>query len=454
MAEAFQSDAFQTDAFEASSGGATAAGVTISAAASLIAGAARAFSAAITSPTNASTVTLAPTEVAASLTSSAGSVTRAVLKVNGVAKVLDDGSPWGFFWAPPTAGTYTLAVEATDAAANVETSPSIVVTVADVSPLRFPIMATPGVKEADIVISGTPYDIIDGDVYADGTTTSPLANFYDADIYPEAFNFTSGVIRHDNGTDQFDVIQLVESWEAYAAVTDFRGVNGWGGMALQEILHPTGSEAAAFGNDVLAGTDTFDVNRVEPSTLRSKFGSKSLRVVCEAASANPTITKASLNNALFHAARGDTIFADFWLYIEDGTPLGIIDFECSHASDSPGVRLLLNSSLVPRLESKFFHKPSFAASSSIAADQWVHIELEVGLHESSGEIRLRVDGTLLINATGQTLPVPSMAYDRVQIGVTANSEATAVLLYVDELKVWTRPQAAPQRSQMLMGMGV
>ena len=101
----------------------------------------------ITSPTGGKVVSVVPVDV--SYSDNVG-VTRAELYVNGTKFATDDIAPFSFVWDTTTYadGSYTLSAKAYDAAANVGTSSSVSVTIANdtIAPLISSFNLTEGMK--------------------------------------------------------------------------------------------------------------------------------------------------------------------------------------------------------------------------------------------------------------------------------------------------------------------
>lgn len=300
------------------------------------------------------------------------------------------------------------------------------------SPFVYPTFPAPNVVEATITIAATDYDMINGGAYATGTTTPLLSQLYAFHYYWDNYTVNSGALLRASHVVK---AELEEDFEGISVIGDLANPSrGWNSLTLQEAANPSALAAISAGNAVLAG-GAFDVNRVEPSSLRAYEGTQSLRVVCEAASGPVPITKASLGCGIIHFTAGDTIWAQFHMYIEDGTPLGVIDFESTFCDGSPGVRLLMDASRVPRVQLKYGDQPDVDGTNPVPADAWVKVKMQIGLATSGGVVKVWIDDVLEIDGTMQTLPLNSIVYDRVQFGVTANSEATQVLAYFDDLKV-------------------
>lgn len=307
------------------------------------------------------------------------------------------------------------------------------------SPFVYPMFPAPGAVEDTQTLGGTPYDFVDGGVYASGPTGPLLDTIYAFHFYWDNYVVTGGTLYRIASPANAPVkATLSEGFEGVSVLPDLIGpTRGWSQLTLQEDAAASGAAAIALGNLVIAnGEGSFITNRVEPDGTRFNSGSQSLRCYCQGATGTATVTKASLSSGLLHFAENDELWAQFYVYIEDGTPLGIIDFECSYMLNSPGLRVLLDGSRIPRVQLKWGTNPDVDGSNPIPADAWVKIRLHYSLtSDTDGVVQMWVNDVLEINGALQTMPLPSAIYDRVQVGVTANTAAAAVLLYVDDIRV-------------------
>lgn len=307
------------------------------------------------------------------------------------------------------------------------------------SPFTYPTFPAPGAVEDTQTISAVAYDFVDGGVYATGPTGPLLDTIYDFHFYWDNYTVTGGILYRIASPSNVAVKStLRETFDGVSVLPDLINASrGWSQLALQEDAAPDGASAIALGNLVIVnGEGEFITNRVEPDSTRANGGAQSLRVYCQGATVTAPLTKASLASGLIHFADGDDIWIEFYVYLEDGTPLGVLDFECSYMLNSPGMRLLMNTSYVPRLQLKWGDNPDLDGSNPIPTDQWVKIRIHLGLSSATdGVVQMWVDDVLEIDGTMQTMPLPSAVYDRVQVGVTANDQAAAVLLYMDDLNI-------------------
>ena len=131
------------------------------------------------------------------------------------------------------------------------------------------------------------------------------------------------------------------------------------------------------------------------------------------------------------------------VYIESGTPMGLVDFECSFILNYPGIRVLLDEMGVPRVELKWGNKPTYRTltSDSVPSGDWFRLTVNIKLSAGNdGIVRLWIDDALVIDEIGQTLPVSVAVYNNVEIGITANPLGSDAVIYVDDLYIGNKPQ--------------
>jgi hypothetical protein len=154
------------------------------------------------------------------------------------------------------------------------------------------------------------------------------------------------------------------------------------------------------------------------------------------------VSKASLECELLYLHKGDHFWFSGWFNITKGSPTGILDLESGYLRDYPGLRILLSETLQPRVELKFANKPTYVANSSVKLprNQWVQIRMHAYLTDGpDGRVELWVDGQQVISASGQTLPLPDTIYDRLEVGISANTTGSVAEVFVDDLKFDTQP---------------
>lgn len=165
--------------------------------------------------------------------------------------------------------------------------------------------------------------------------------------------------------------------------------------------------------------------------LRARAGAKAGRV-----------TKAGLVARTPAMRVGETVRVAFDLYVPRGTPLNslqLVDLECATCGEggNPGIRLYLRRGRLRIDRSKIGIARAWLDDTApmLANDRWHRVALTVRLGAESGAARVMLDGRTVLVGRGDTLLPGSDHADRVQIGITANSNPVPATLYIDNVAV-------------------
>lgn len=117
----------------------------------------------------------------------------------------------------------------------------------------------------------------------------------------------------------------------------------------------------------------------------------------------------------------------------------LMDAECKHcgAAGNPGLRLYLRDGRLRVDRAKIGERHAWVRDDAprLPAGQWVRIAWQLDLGPE-GRSRVTMDGAEVLHDRGRTLPrVPRPSVDRLQIGVTANSNAVPVELWMRAISV-------------------
>jgi hypothetical protein len=295
-----------------------------------------------------------------------------------------------------------------------------------------------------ITYQGKSYRIIRGAAYESrGRTLAFLRQIYDPDFYAKSYRVEGGVVYRvaDDG-HRYPVLGAIdEDFERATGLRDLIGpTQQWHSITLQSPRAPSVASYVKLRERILAGSGTFEDNRLEISTLRAHGGTRSLRAYAVAPDSGSYVSKASLECELAYFVKGDDIWFSGWFYFAQGRPVGILDLESSFMDEYPGLRILLDENFQPRVELKWAGKPTYpsATGTTLPQGRWVRVRLHTFLSEASdGRVEMWVDDRQVVDARGQTLPLADSVYDRVEIGITANTGAPAEV-FVDDIKVGKR----------------
>ncbi|MEQ2008949.1 MAG: heparin lyase I family protein [Limisphaerales bacterium] len=189
-------------------------------------------------------------------------------------------------------------------------------------------------------------------------------------------------------------------------------------------------------------------NRVELTSEIVHSGTNALKLVAEPYDGH-TASKADIQLERLPFTKGSHVWFSGWFHLKSGGDVALIflwDLEASDKAQSPGRRLYLQSGgwLASDL-GKWWSGKTFRQTKGKEApfpkDQWVRLKVHLLLSEhDDGLMEVWQNGTKVLDARGQTLPTAKSAYDRLQIGLTANGNRQhANTLYVDDIVLSSEP---------------
>lgn len=221
-----------------------------------------------------------------------------------------------------------------------------------------------------------------------------------------------------------------------------------------------GFERAATLADLMPGdfsrwhsTNLTAGNTLEPTTTRAHTGPQSLKSIALAA-ISPGGSKASIKREALTFKKGDCVRSDVWYWLVSGGTIGngLFLWDLEDPSDpggfAPGRRLYLSGES-RWLKSDFKgdvvpHNCTQTVGSEVGlpVDQWVHIRVDMCLHETTGKFKAYQNGTLLISCTSKTILNATSSLSRVEVGLTANaSTIDSHTLYTDDFSIVATPRA-------------
>ncbi|MCU0696252.1 MAG: hypothetical protein MUC96_06975 [Myxococcaceae bacterium] len=222
---------------------------------------------------------------------------------------------------------------------------------------------------------------------------------------------------------------------------------GWTGVTLQSPSTPTVPAYVALRRCLFERTCDFRDNRFdlveEPG--RGRF------VRATSVAKGPLVTaKASFESSLVYFIKGDVVTFTAKVRVVSGQPFSFFDLESGFIAESPGPRVFLSRGragdepLHLAVELKFLDKPTFEPAPGTVRPfplgEWVDVEVELRLDDGpAGVVKLRQNGELVVDARGQTLPLPDTVLDSLEVGVSATDVAT--VLDLDDVSI----EAAPRR---------
>lgn len=178
--------------------------------------------------------------------------------------------------------------------------------------------------------------------------------------------------------------------------------------------------------------------RVEAGALNARAGARIGKAVGKAALvARPAPMRA-----------GTQLRIGFDLLVPRGRPINslqLVDIECATCGidGNPGVRLYLRHGRLRIDRSKIGvrHAWSDDTAPAIVAGRWHRVELDLLLHaDARGSATVRLDNAIVLVGSGLTLhPGGRAQADRIQIGITANSNPIAAHARFDNIAIVALP---------------
>lgn len=169
------------------------------------------------------------------------------------------------------------------------------------------------------------------------------------------------------------------------------------------------------------------------------------------ASAGPkqggTVAKADLVARVPLMPAHTTLTIAFDIRVPAGSPrnsLQLVDVECATCGEAgnPGIRLYLRDGRlrIDRSKIGIRHAWTNDTAPALAADRWHRVTWQLRLDAGArGAARVLLDGREVLAARGATLAdLPTIGADRIQIGITANSNPVPARAYFDDIAVSIR----------------
>lgn len=219
-----------------------------------------------------------------------------------------------------------------------------------------------------------------------------------------------------------------------------------------------------FAKDLSGWTNSqksFPQNEVEIVSEPRRSGSGALRLY--AIPSNSTVSKGDVEKELPSIRQGQTIVISAWFFIPPGPELNnlfLLDIECNQCwperspipDKGPGVRIRLNGPTgrpaVERRKIGLRDMPNELGSSApLPRGRWFKFEWRLLLSpDENGLTEITIDDKAVFRGRGPNLPDPEVfrrygielrqvLYNRLQVGITANSSSNPIELFVDDVSV-------------------
>ncbi len=178
-------------------------------------------------------------------------------------------------------------------------------------------------------------------------------------------------------------------------------------------------------------------NNIELSYEKVYSGENSLKLSAE--KTNGEVSKSDILREGFAFKSGDDLWFSGWYYIVGGTDakgVFLVDFEDSTIYQGPGRRVYIQEGESLASDGKWFPSPKvFRSEIPVPKDRWFNLKIHMFLSSDNGEMEVWQDGIKVIDGFGKTIPSDSAIYNRLQIGITANSGLFEQVIYIDNIEV-------------------
>jgi hypothetical protein len=307
--------------------------------------------------------------------------------------------------------------------------------------------------ELTLVQEGKTFKLYRGGIYRVNERTGRwdfVAEGYDPEFYETNYVEQDGAVfrRHENGSLYRVGQQFSDDFEGARTICDLIGVErGWTSFTLQSPKTPTVGDYVRLRKGILTGQADFVDNRLEPSRQIVHTGQSALKAYSVPLKGDMVTNKASVSTELIHFVRGDDVWFTGWYYVpeEGGMPFTLMDLETTWFKEHPGIRIMAFGHGFLGVELKWGDKPKYrqprGKEVAFPRARWVQVRFHVTLTESEdGIVELWQDGTKIVNARGQTLPLAHTIYNSLEIGISAYSgDSLPATLYVDDVSISDRP---------------
>jgi hypothetical protein len=217
---------------------------------------------------------------------------------------------------------------------------------------------------------------------------------------------------------------------------------GFTTFTLQSPASPDIPDYIARRDCLCLGDCDFADNRLEVLAEAAHDGTRGIRATAvppsEAMTAVGFTSKASIETPLVHYVRGDEVTIRAWIRVQEGggVPYGLIDLESTWIDGAAGPRLLIEGGAL-EVELKFADRPRFWQPDPVPfpIGAWVDVQITYLLQpDDTGRVQVWQNGIQVIDAAGQTLPLPNTILSSLEIGITAHDgEGGTAVLDVDSV---------------------
>lgn len=287
-------------------------------------------------------------------------------------------------------------------------------------------------------------------IYADGRAytqkrglcSDPIA-YFDPEFANQNYLIDStGVFIRTDAGDLFPTRNHFEDdFEGYADLKDIfaQSVQDtgkfWVSFTAQSPDNPEISDYVALRQCIMGGTCNFTDNRLELVEEPGNVGNHVIRFTAVKPKRNMVTSKMSFDSPLPYFEKGMDLWYQARYKIEGAYPYSLVDFENPYFESSPGPRIVFANGALA-WENKFGAKDKTLQTNPVTVplNQWFTLKVHIYFtNTADGRVEIWQDGVLLLAANGKTLPTYNSIQSSLEVGISATSEATTVLL--DDLRI-------------------
>lgn len=277
-----------------------------------------------------------------------------------------------------------------------------------------------------------------------------VEQIYDPDFYAKNYVKRDGVIYRKAAKGELLPVRrrFSEDFENAKTIRDLIGPQrGWTEFALWSPKAPTVKDYVQLRQRILSGQSDFLDNRLEITSEVVHSGKSALKAYSEAPVRDMVCAKAYVATELLHFVKGDDVWLSGWFYVPEGSemPFSVMDLKTTLIKQYPGMRITISGGKYACYQLKSGNHPYYSQPRGkevpFPVAKWVHLKAHLKLSDKDdGVIELWQDGTKIVDARGQTLPLANSVYNYVEVGITAHSTCPhPVTLYVDDVSLSDQP---------------
>jgi Polysaccharide lyase len=291
-------------------------------------------------------------------------------------------------------------------------------------------------------------------LYADGKAyllkkgqCSFVTQYFEPDFLTQNYQIDStGIFIRTDAGDLFPTRnRYQDDFEGYTSFLDLfaTGIQDTGKyfvvFTAQSPDNPEISDYVALRQCIMAGSCAFTDNKMELTTDPDNGANHVVRFTAVKPKRNMVTSKMSFDSPLPYFVKGMDLWYQADYKIEGAYPYSLVDFENPYFESSPGPRIVFADGALA-WENKFGAKDKVLQSNPVRVpqNQWFRLKVHIYFtNTADGLVEIWQDGNLVLQANGKTLPTYNSVQNSLEVGISATSEATSVLL--DNLRISDAP---------------